>query len=781
MLSPGVCMRSGVVATVGAFNPDDSQRLDGPGLLGAIRFARGLLLAFAVVAGCELHAQPPGGENTRATADRRPVVALVLSGGGARGAAHVGVIKVLEQYGVPIDIIAGTSAGAIVGGLYAAGKSAQQIEEALLSIDWQQVLSDAPPRARRTQENRSEERSTITREVAGIDNLQIRPPAALIQGQQLDVILRNLTLAASGVDDFDRMRVRYRAVATDAVTGDPVVLRSGDLALAMRASMAVPAVFSGVEIGGRLLIDGGLSNNIPISVAIEMGADVVIAVDISTPLRNREQIRSVLGMMDQMTGFLTVRNTQEQLSKLRASDVLITPAVDGLSSVDLRLASTVVASGAEAARRVRDRLEQIASSARPPGLTDTVALPEKSHGQGAFRVPVIRFVRFETTSALREPMLRAKLGDLEDKPLDLEALKLGLDRLYATDAFESVRYRLVEEQGESGLIVTAVPRSWGRDALRLGLRLASERRKGSDFDLAAAYEARAINDLNGHWLNEVQFGQSTLLATELYQPLHPAEYWFTKIRLAHSEILRKLYRANDAQAEYLIARTGASFALGANVDRHGDVRAGWRRSTGRASVSVGAADIYSAYRFDESIAFVSAEFDNLDSIAFPRSGGRLMVMRSHSLPGLGASADYRQVEVKATLARALGAHSLIAGTTVGVTTGGQAPIEARYTMGGLFTMPGYNLDALVGQQLVRSSVTYIHSAGRWAFLPVYIGAAWHVGNVWEDRAAISGSRWLQGRAIFAGTDTLVGPIYIGVGMSPGIGSAVYLNLGVPGF
>ncbi|MFM8546039.1 MAG: patatin-like phospholipase family protein, partial [Betaproteobacteria bacterium] len=134
-------MRSGVVATVGAFNPDDSQRWDGPCLLGAIRFARGLLLAFAVVAGCELHAQPPGGESTRATADRRPVVALVLSGGGARGAAHVGVIKVLEQYGVPMDIIAGTSAGAIVGGLYAAGKSAQQIEEALLSIDWQQVLS----------------------------------------------------------------------------------------------------------------------------------------------------------------------------------------------------------------------------------------------------------------------------------------------------------------------------------------------------------------------------------------------------------------------------------------------------------------------------------------------------------------------------------------------------------------------------------------------------------------------------------------------------------------
>ena len=714
--------------------------------------------------------------------ERRPVVALVLGGGGARGAAHVGVLRALELAGVRIDIITGTSAGAIVGGLYAAGHSPDSIEATLRSTDWDAALEDRPPRSRRVQNTRSDERALIGREVAGVSALEVKAPSALLQGQQFDFLLRNLTLSASQIQDFDRLRVRFRAVATDAVTGDPVVLGKGDLARAIRASMLVPAIFAGVEIDGRLLIDGAVSNNLPISVAIGMGADIVIAVDISTPLRTREQLGSLLGMMDQMSGFLTARNTAEQITRLRPSDLLLRPQIDGVTPADFAQAHRVVEVGEQAVTAERARIDQIAALApavKPPAERSresaAPAEPVRTHP------PVIRFVRFENPSALSDEVLRAKLGNLLDRPLDLDRLKLGLDRIYATQAFESVRYRLEEEGGTTGVVVSVAPRSWGRDALQFGLRLATERRRGSEFDFGLAYEARAINELNGKWRTELQFGQTTMAATEIYQPLDPAEYWFVNARLGRSEVLRKLYSRNEATSEYAITRTGVSAALGANVDRYGDLRAGFRRFTGQTRLAVGERDPFPSYVFDESSVFVSAEFENLDSIRFPRAGGRLLLMRTHSLPNLGASADYRQFEARGTFARSWSAHTLIGQAHLGLTTSGAAPIEARFTMGGLFTMPGYNIDALVGAQAAHASLTYLYSAGRYGLLPLYAGASWHVGNVWEDRVPMRGARWLNGRALFLGTDTLIGPIYLGLGDSPGAGTALYFNLGQSAF
>ncbi len=712
------------------------------------------------------------------TVARRPVVAVVLGGGGARGAAHVGVLRVLERAGVPIDIITGTSAGAIVGGLYAAGQTPDQIEQTLRTIDWDATLSDRPPRSRRVQNSRSDERVMISREVAGVSELEVRAPSALVQGQQFDFILRNLTLPVQRITDFDRLRVRFRAVATDAATGDPVVLGDGDLARVIRASMAVPAVFAGVDINGRLLIDGAVSNNLPISVAIEMGADIVIAVDISTPLRPREQLGSLLAMMDQMTGFLTARNTADQIARLRAVDLLLRPQVDGLSTSDFSQAHEAVELGERAASQAIRRLEEIALLAR----ADSAPRPVAAVTVGAAPVlPVIGFVRFENPSSLRDEVLRARLGDLLGRPLDLDALKLGLDRIYATEAFESVRYRLDEEGERTGLVVSVTPRSWGRDALNFGLRMAAERRRGAEFDFGVAYEARAINELNGKWRTELQLGQSTLVATEIYQPLDPAEYWFVNARVGASDTLRKRYINNQPVSEYGIVRKGVQAAFGANVDRYGDVRVGVRRSFGSTRLAVGESDPYPRYQFDEASIFASTEFENLDSIRFPRSGARLLLISSHSLPRLGASADYRQFEARATAARSWSAHTLIGQANVGLTTRGTSPLEAQFSMGGLFTMPGYNLDSLIGQQLVHSSLTYMYSFGRVVLLPVYLGASWHAGNVRDERSATQGSRLLQGRAVFAGTDTLIGPIYLGLGASPGAGSAVYLNLGQSAF
>ena len=214
----------------------------------------------------------------------RPKIGLALSGGGARGAAHVGVLRVLEELRIPVDYIAGTSMGAIVGGLYASGMGPDEIEQALKEMDWDAVLRDSQPRPERSFRRKLDDRLYLSKLKTGVKDGKIGIPTAVIQGQQFNLVLNRLTVAVAEIDDFDELPIPFRAVATEIATGEEVVLGSGNLATAIRASISVPGVFAGVLIDDRLLVDGGISNNLPVSVVREMGADIVIAVDISTPL-----------------------------------------------------------------------------------------------------------------------------------------------------------------------------------------------------------------------------------------------------------------------------------------------------------------------------------------------------------------------------------------------------------------------------------------------------------------------------------------------------------------
>jgi len=222
----------------------------------------------------------------------RPRVGLVLSGGGARGAAHIGVLKILDDLHVPIDAIAGTSMGAVVGGLYASGFSAREIETIMTSVNWQDAFRDRPSRTDLTFRRKEEEENFLVNFPLGLRSRHFQLPRGLIQGQKLSQILRRLTLPMAEITNFDALPTRFRAVATDLETGDPVVMHDGDLASAMRASLSAPGVFAPVERDGRLLVDGGLAENLPIDVARAMNVDILIVVDVSTPLVTRDKLTS---------------------------------------------------------------------------------------------------------------------------------------------------------------------------------------------------------------------------------------------------------------------------------------------------------------------------------------------------------------------------------------------------------------------------------------------------------------------------------------------------------
>src|ERR1700684_2600482 len=220
----------------------------------------------------------------------RPRICLVLSGGGARGMAHIGVLKVLEELRIPIDCIAGTSMGAVVGGLYASGMSAREIEATMRSVDWQEAFHDAPPRRDLAFRRKQDDRNFLVRLPLGLQHHKILLPKGFIQGQNLQETLRQLTLPFSNTTNFDQLPTPFRAVATDLESGEAVLLDRGDLSIAMRASMSAPGVFAPVDYRGRLLVDGGLAENLPINVARAMNADILIVSDVSFPLQARAQL-----------------------------------------------------------------------------------------------------------------------------------------------------------------------------------------------------------------------------------------------------------------------------------------------------------------------------------------------------------------------------------------------------------------------------------------------------------------------------------------------------------
>ncbi len=369
----------------------------------------------------------------------RPRICLVLSGGGARGIAHIGVLKVLEELKIPIDCIAGTSMGAVVGGLYASGMTAAQIDATMRTVDWQEAFRDAPPRRDLAFRRKQDDRNFLVRLPLGLKHGKILLPKGFIQGQKLQETLRQLTLPFSNSTDFDLLPTPFRAVATDLVTGKAVVLDKGDLSIAMRASISAPGLFAPVETQGLLLVDGGLAENLPIEVARQMHADILIVSDVSFPLQPRAALDSALSISNQMLAILVRKDTDRQRASLGASDVLIEPNLGTTSSTDFTAAIPTIGAGENAARSMLEKLEAlrvgdgayndylVRRAAREPGL------------------PAIKFVRVDEKSKRYEKTIMAEMQPLVGKPLDVDAVGARITELYGLGNFETLDYALVKE------------------------------------------------------------------------------------------------------------------------------------------------------------------------------------------------------------------------------------------------------------------------------------------------------------------------------------------------
>ncbi|QXI13512.1 patatin-like phospholipase family protein [Pseudomonas zeae] len=703
----------------------------------------------------------------------RPKVGLVLSGGAARGLAHIGVLKALEEQGIKIDAIAGTSMGAVVGGLYASGYKIDELEKLALNIDWQAALSDAPPREdvpfRRKQDDRD---FLVKQKLSFRDDGSLGLPLGVIQGQNLALLLESLLAHTSDTRDFDKLPIPFRAVATDIANGEKVVFRKGHLPQVIRASMSIPAVFAPVELDGRLLVDGGMTDNIPLDVVREMGVDVAIVVDIGTPLRNRKQLTTVVDVLNQSITLMTRSNSEEQLAALKSSDVLIQPALAAYGVTDFGKAQDMIDAGYRATRILDARLAVL----KPEESQDAELAAARSPGQ---RTPIITAIRVENDSKVDDDVIRYYIRQHIGEPLDLGRLHSDMGTLYGLDYFEQVQYRVVHKGQDHTLVISARGKRSGTDYLRVGLNLSDDMRGDSAFNLGASYRINGINRLGAEWLTRAQIGDKQELYTEFYQPLDVGSRYFVAPYASFEAQNVEAVLDNDPIAQYRVERYGFGLNFGRQIGNNGEVRFGVGEAWGKADVRIGDQDLPSE-NFNEGFYALKYSYDSLDNVYFPHEGKDVSLTLMQFEPGLGSDTRYRQWEFKLDKAMSRGPDTLILGGRYGRTLDDANVVTSSFLLGGARQLSGFREDAISGQNVSLMRAVYYRRLTPRSYLPLdfplYAGASLERGRAWNNDNEFD-SGYINAASVFIGFDTPLGPLNFSYGLNDANEQAVYLNLG----
>ena len=733
----------------------------------------GVILCSAIVAPHNAGAQV---DATKDDNKPRPRIGLVLGGGGARGAAHIGVLKELERLRIPVDVIAGTSMGAIVGGLYATGVRADELEQLVSSLDWSAALADKPARRSLSFRRKQDEREFPVNFELGVRGTELLLPKGVTHGQELELLLRELTLRASHITDFDDLPIPFRAIASDIVAGEAVVLESGDLAIAIRASMSVPGVFAPVRVNGKMLVDGGLVGNLPIDVMKKMGVDIIIAVDVEFPLYEAEELDSVLAISEQMLTVLIRKETLRQVASLTDDDVLIRPELGTYASTDFANIVGTIEPGQQAVLAQETRLEQLSLPA---------AEWERYLAQRTLRLndnEKLSFVRVTHDGKLAPRVLESRLTVHAGDEINAQLLAQNANRLYGLQLYQHVGYRLVDEDGGTGVEYRAVTKSWGPNFLQFGVSLEDDFEGSTDFNLSARMTRAGLNRLGAEWRTDLQLGADPALSTEFYQPLSFNSRLFVAPRLELRQSNLNVFELDNAIARYRVSEGDVSLDLGRELGTIGEFRLGVFRGSGEARVKVGDPGIPNI-AFDTGGAFARLRFDTVDNSRFPRSGVLADIRWTLSRPGLGADDKFDTGEAEFSQTWSRGKNSLQLGLSYATTLSSANNVQNYFPLGGFLRLSGLERGEISGPHAGLTRLVYYRrvseTTGDLFETPIYIGISAEAGNVWQSRDDISLDTMQLNGSIFAGLDSYFGPVYLAAGFAENGQSNFYLFIGSP--
>ncbi|MEZ9289373.1 patatin-like phospholipase family protein [Vibrio lentus] len=739
----------------------------------------------------------------RKQAHKRPTVAVVLAGGGAKGAAHIGVLKALEEMQIPVDYITGTSMGAYVGGLYATGMSADEIESFIYTVDWNRGYRDRVNRSdRRVRDKEYEDRYQLNTDL-GLGWGEIKARKGVVQGQNMLRILRETTGNLSPLDSFDNLAIPYRSVATDIIDLEEVVIDHGHLVDAMMASMSVPGALPPYEVEGRMLVDGGVTNNMPVDVARAMGADIVIAVDISTNYKSKEDFTNFLAAADQLSNYLVQRSTQEQAATLTDDDFFLRPDVGRMETTDFDKMPTAYHAGYEATRQYRDQLSKLAlSNADYQHYIDDKQKARKQlkHGDKT----VVDKVVINNNTHYSDKLIANRLNLDSGKVLKTSEIESQVKDLYALDRFELVTYEFDNVDGEDQLQVDVNEKSWGPNYLNFRFYLEDDFATESQYSIGMSANFTDINSHGAELRTNVEMGTDKLIEAELYSPFFSSQKLFTSASLVYSNQKRNL-PANiddieeptlDVTKDYLpmtYQEYIGELALGYQPTLWQEFKVGARYTDG--DIEVASLPSLGSGGYTRIGGFMSYRLDTLDNFSLPTKGYfvDLEYLISHddfdndsSLADSEFNSESDTVyEISANFmaAQSIEKHTLVAKFDFGMVESKNSvfPIDPK-ELGGFLNLSGIPRNSLIGQNLAYGSLIYRYKWFENDFglfeSPFYIGASLEHGGVWSNNdLSLDEAPMFTAGSLFAGVDSPIGPIILAYGKTEGNYDSVYLIIG----
>ena len=730
----------------------------------------GLIAGFSAVVSAQTNIQSP--ENS---SKKRPRVGLVLSGGGARGFAHVGVLKVLEANHIPVDYVAGASMGALVGALYATGRTPAEMEKLVETLDWDELLRGKPKfddLTYRRKEDRRNLPGAIT--LGGKNATNLRLPSSLNPGHEIGLVLDHLMLPYGDDTDFDTLPIPFRCVATDLVNAETVVLKDGSLAQALRATMAIPAVFAPVELNGKVLADGGILNNIPTDVAKDMGADIILVVNIETQIGDRSSLQDLVGILGQTFYVATAENSRRSL---RQADIIVAPDLENYGTFDFKAGEEIVKLGVEGAEQKVILLKSLALD--DADWQNYLAAREAKIRSNVEPIP--EFLEIEGTknpSAIRK--IRQKLDDkYEEKPLEEKALENDLTELVGTERFDNIGYGTTTRDGKKGLLVRVYDPNERTDratVLEVGFGVNNSANDDVNFNLRGRLTFYDVGGEGNEWRNDISIGSRTLLSTEFYRPLGDTRF-FAAPNAFYEEDKVNFYDDGDRLAEYTFRTTQAGIDLGYNVSRNSEVRFGYSIGYMKASRRIGSS-LFAESGGKVSFASLRWNFDTRNDAQIPTSGVELRSSLDYYFDAPGATGGFPQAATEFSAFQSVKEKNIVfefgkAGTTFGKT----ASLFQQFTLGGLFNVGGYGSREFRNSNRINGGFGYLRETFS---APAYIGGKLFFGGWYEAGSSFENFGKAQFRQSVTGgavLETRIGPVFLGGSFAEGGRRKLYFSLG----
>ncbi|OEF93542.1 patatin-like phospholipase family protein [Vibrio splendidus] len=736
-------------------------------------------------------------------AHKRPTVAVVLAGGGAKGAAHIGVLKALEEMQIPVDYITGTSMGSYVGGLYATGMSADEIESFIYTVDWNRGYRDRVNRSdRRVRDKEYEDRYQLNTDL-GLGWGEIKARKGVVQGQNMLRILRETTGNLSSFDSFDHLAIPYRSVATDIIELEEVVIDHGHLVDAMMASMSVPGALPPYELDGRMLVDGGVTNNMPVDVARAMGADIVIAVDISTNYKGKDDFTNFLAAADQLSNYLVQRSTQEQAETLTDDDVFLRPDVGEMETTEFDKMPSAFLAGYEAAKQHTDELSKLSlSNADYQHYIEDKqkARRQLKHGDKT----VVDRVVINNNTHYSDKLIENRLNLDSGKILKTSEIESKVQDLYALDRFELVTYEFDNVDGEEQLTVNVDEKSWGPNYLNFRFFLEDDFSTTSQYSIGVSANFTDINSHGAELRTNIEMGTDKRIEAELYSPFFSSQKLFTSASVVYSKENRNLPVDIDDIEEPTLDVTKDYFpmtyseyvgelALGYQPTLWQELKFGVRYTDG--DVEVASLPSLGNGGYTRIGGFINYRLDTLDNFSLPTEGYfvDLEYLVSHDDFQNDSSINETELtsesdtvyEFSANLmaAKSIEKHTLVAKLDYGIVESKNSifPIDPK-ELGGFLNLSGIPRNSMIGQNLAYTSLIYRYKWFENDFglfeSPFYVGASIEHGGVWSNNdLSIDEAPMYTAGSVFAGVDSPIGPIILAYGRTEDNFDSVYLIVG----